>query len=118
MSLLDTKVLPKLEGERVATLKSYREVINDKGGYVETILKLEDRDYTYNIFPTQLEYVTSALRNQFGLDTEVTLGEVLDIAKTTEFKVWFAYNPQYGRMNVALHAPRVFTEVTEEAVEL
>lgn len=116
MSLLDTKVLPKLEGERVATLKSYREVINDKGGYVETILKLEDREYTYNIFPTQLEYVTSALRNQFGLDTEVTLGEVLDIAKTTEFKVWFAYNPQYGRMNVALHAPRVETQ--EDSVEL
>ena len=37
MSLLNTKVLPTLTGMREARIKSFKEISNDKGGYVETI---------------------------------------------------------------------------------
>lgn len=117
MSLLNTKVLPTLTGMREARIKSFKEISNDKGGYVETILILPDREYKYCIFPSQVEYVTSALRNQLGLqDKEVTLADVLEAAKETNIKVWFAYNIDFNRMNVAFHEPRIIEN--EEAVEL
>lgn len=115
MSLLNTKVLPALSGLREATVKSFKEIENDKGGYVETVLALPDREYKYIIFPTQVDYVTSALRTQFEMqDEEVTLEDMLIKAETTTIKVWFAYNQDLGRMNVAFHEPRV----QEVAVEL
>lgn len=117
MSLLNTKVLPTLTGMREARIKSFKEISNDKGGYVETVLTLPDREYKYCIFPSQVEYVTSALRNQLGLqDKEVTLAEVLKAAQKTTIKVWFAYNSDFNRMNVALHEPRIVED--EEAVDL
>lgn len=115
MSLLNTKVLPALSGMREARIKSFKEVENDKGGYVETVLDLPDREYKYIIFPSQVDYVTSALRTQFEMqDEEVTLEEMLTKATTTSIKVWFAYNQDLGRMNVAFHESRT----QEEAVEL
>ena len=75
------------------------------------------KQYKYCIFPSQVEYVTSALRNQLGLqDKEVTLADVLEAAKETNIKVWFAYNIDFNRMNVAFHEPRIIED--EEAVEL
>ena len=115
MSLLKTKVLPAVSGMREAHIKSFKEVENDKGGYVETILVLPDREYKYIIFPTQVDYVTSALRTQFEMqDEEVTLEEMLTKATTTPIKVWFTYNQDLGRMNVAFHE----SKTQEEAVEL
>lgn len=115
MSLLKTTVLPTLTGMHEACIKSFREVTNDKGGYVEVIFKLEDRDYTYCMFPTQVEYVASALRNQLGHQDEVvTLEQLLQEGTTTPIKIWFKYNENIGRMNVAFHEART----QEEAVEL
>lgn len=115
MSLLNTTVLPALSGMHEACIKSFKEVTNDKGGYIEVIFKLEDRDYTYCIFPTQVEYVASALRNQFGLQAEVvTLGQLLNKATKEPVKIWFSWNENIGRMNVAFHEART----QEEAVEL
>lgn len=116
MSLLQQKVLPTLTGKKEATVKDFEEVENTQGGYVKVILQLEDRDYTYCIFPTQVEYVTSCLRNQLGLPTteETTLGEVLQGAKETPINVWFSYNNDLGRMNVAFHEPKSNVEADVE----
>ena len=115
MSLLNTKVLPRLEGEYEVTIKSYKEITNAQGGYIETVLQLPDREYKYCIFPTQVEYVASCLRNQYEVEGETTLGAMLEKATKTPFKVWFSYNQDYNRMNVALHYSEV---VTEEAPDL
>ena len=115
MSLLNTKVLPRLEGEYEVTIKSYKEIENTQGGYIETVLQLPDREYKYCIFPTQVDYVASCLRNQYAVEGETTLGEMLEKATKTPFKVWFSYNEDYGRMNVALHHSEV---ISEEALDL
>lgn len=117
MSLLNTKVLPALSGMREATVKSFEEVANKEGGYVRVILKLSDREYTYIIFPSQVDYVTSCLRNQLELqDKEVTLETVLNKAKKSPIKVYFSYNTDLGKMNVAFHESR--TTSKEEPAEL
>lgn len=117
MTLLGTQVLPALNGKYETKVKSFKEVTNDKGGYIETILELPDREYKYIIFPTQVEYVTSALRSQFDMRNEtVTLGDMLTKAQTTPINVWFNYNQDIGRMNVSLHEPRVL--VQEEEIQL
>lgn len=117
MTLLETQVLPALNGKYETKVKSFKEVTNDKGGYIETILELPDREYKYIIFPTQVEYVTSALRSQFDMRNEVvTLGDMLTKAQTTPINVWFNYNQDIGRMNVALHEPKVL--VQEEEIQI
>lgn len=117
MSLLNTKKLPALAGMREVTIKSFKEIENDKGGYIETVLLLPDREYKYCIFPSQVDYVTSTLANQLGKsDVEITLGEVLKLAQTTPIKVWFTYNTDLGRMNVAFHESK--TVAQEEALDI
>lgn len=117
MSLLQQPILPVLKGKHEATIKSYREVENMQGGYVETVLKLEDRDLKYCIFPSQINYITSALRKQFDMqDQTVTLEDMLVKGETTKFNVWFSYNTDYGRLDVAFYEPLSVTG--EEAVEL
>jgi len=115
MSLLNTKVLPKLEGEYKVTIKSYEEIENDKGGYVKVVLQLPDREYQYNLFPSSVDYVARNLRNQFEIEDEVTLGELLEKGTKTPFSVWFSYNQDYQSMNVAFHDT---TAVNEEAPDL
>ena len=115
MSLLDSKVLPKLNGEYIVRVKSYKEITNDKGGYVQIVLQLPDREFTYNLFPSSIEYVARNLRNQFGIEDETTLGELLETATKTDFKVWISYNQEYNSMNVSFHNNMM---VEEEAPEL
>lgn len=116
MSLLQTKVLPRLDGEYTAKIKAYDEIENEKGGYIKTILQLPDREFGYNIFPSSIDYVARNLRNQLDVaDKEVTLEELLDLAMTKEFKVWISYNAEYNSMNVALHNNLT---VVEEAPDL
>jgi hypothetical protein len=115
MSLLKTKVLPRLNGEYETKIKSFEEIENTQGGYIKVILELPDRDYTYCIFPSQVDYVASCLKAQFDIEEETTLGEVLEEATKQTFKVWFSYNEEYNRMNVNLHQRNV---VTEEAPDL
>lgn len=119
MSLLEKTVLPSLAGKYEATIKSFKEIENDKGGYIETVIQLPDREYKYCIFPSQVDYVASALRNQFGMQDEVTnLGDMLNKAKKTMFNIWFSYNYDIGRMNVAFHDNTYRTPTTEDEVEL
>ena len=111
MSIFANKVLPTLNGKRSALVKSYREVENTNGGYMEVIFKLEDRDTTYNIFPgkdatagKQVNYVTSAVRRQLGKDEEsLSLIDVLELAKTNPINIWFGYNQAFNRMDVTFH---------------
>ena len=119
MSLLEKTVLPSLSGKYEATIKSFKEIENDKGGYVETVIQLADREYKYCIFPSQVDYVASALRNQFGMQEDATaLGIMLNLAKTHPFNIWFSYNYDIGRMNVAFHDNTYRTPIEEDEVEL
>lgn len=115
MSLLQTKALPALEGERVAKVKSYEEVENKEGGYIRLVLALKDRDYTYCVFPSQVEYIASCLQSQLGdKSKEYSLEQLLKLAKRNEFKVWFSYNKDIQKMNVAFHQSSNVVEDIEE----
>ena len=105
MSLLETKVLPKLAGEYKTKFKNFKEVENENGGYIETTLILPDREFKYLIFPSQVSYVASCLRNQFEIQDEVTLADVLTKGTKKEFTVYIDWNNEFGRYNVAFHAP-------------
>ncbi|NCC99825.1 MAG: hypothetical protein EOL95_09045 [Bacteroidia bacterium] len=106
-------------------MKSFREVTNAQGGYLEVIFKLQDRDYTLNIFPgkgetagRQVNYVTGAIRKQLGKEEEsLSLLEVLEIAKTNPINIWFSYSQEYGRMNVNFHEPVVIGETDLDSVD-
>lgn len=125
MSVFNQKVLPALKGKHEAKVKSFREVTNANGGYLEVIFKLEDRDYTLNIFPgkgetagRQVNYVTGAIRRQLGKDEEsLSLLEVLELAKTTPINIWFSYSPEYQRMNVNFHEPISIGETDLDSVD-
>lgn len=112
MSLLETKVLPKLEGAYEVTVKKYAEITNEKGGYIETILSFDDREFKYCIFPSQVDYVASCLRNQLNITEETTLGQLLELAKTNKITVYMSYNRDFNRYNLALHE----SVVNEDAI--
>ena len=120
MSILKHISLEPLSGERKAKVKSYREVTNDQGGYLEIVLNLGDREFKYNLFPgtgategAQINYFSGALRKQLGIEGSVTVEEILEVAKEKEFKVWFSYSNEYNRLNVAFHQA-----ATHEAADL
>lgn len=125
MSVYNQKVLPALSGMRQATVKNYREVTNNNGGYLEVIFKLQDREYLLNVFPgkgetagRQINYITSAIRNQLGKAQEaLSLLEVLELAKKTPINIWFEYSTEYGRMNVNFHAPNTIGEPDLDSVD-
>lgn len=125
MSVFTEKVLPALKGKHEAKVKSFREVENAQGGYLEVIFELEDRDYTLNIFPgrgetagRQVNYVTGAIRRQLGKEEEaLSLVEVLEIAKTTPINIWFSYSQEYQRMNVNFHEPVTIGEADLDSVD-
>lgn len=117
MTLLQTKILPSLSGKVEGTVKSFKE-ITENGGRVEVIFTLPDREYTYNIFPNQVDYVTSTLRSQFEMTDEVvTLEDMLNKAKTTPISIWFSWNKEFGRMNVAFHEVATKEVATEDFAE-
>ena len=120
MSLLNTKVLPALNGRYETNVKSFEEVNNEQGGYVKVVLQLPDREYNYIIFPSQVEYVIGALRTQFEMQNEtVTLADMLNLGMTKTFYTWFRYNQDIGRMNVAFHESKQAQPDNSEApVEL
>ena len=114
MSLLDVKAKPVLAGKYEVAVKDFIEIENEKGGYIKVTFDVpEYGEYIYCIFPSQVNYVTSCLNQQLGVSRDTyTLGEALK--KTKKLNVWFSYNQDYNRMNVALHEP----VVTDEEVEL
>lgn len=103
---LDRKVLPRLaDGHHEVLLDDYKVVNNDRGGYISLVLKFADRNMQWVVFPTQIDYVAGMLQAQFGLqEQETTLGELLELAKTTVFDIWTEVDPQYGR-NYSLSKP-------------
>lgn len=114
MTLLQTKVLPALEGKRTATVKSYKEVANNKGGYIELVLSLPDREYTYVVFPSQVNYLASCLQRQLGDKAkEYSLEDLLKLATKNEFSVWFSYNRDLQKMNVAFHESVTVEDIEE-----
>jgi hypothetical protein len=117
LDLLEEETLPELNGKYTGLVKDWTPITNAKGGYIEVVLQLPDREYTYCIFPSQVSYVRNCLRRQFKqTDSKVNLTTLLNLAKTKEFNVWFNYNFDYNKMNVAFHEPRIVED--EEAVEL
>lgn len=118
LDLLEEEALPDLNGKYTSLVKAWEPVTNNKGGYIEVILQLPDREYKYCIFPSQVSYVRSCLRRQFEqTDSKVNLSTLLNLAKTKEFNVWFTYNFDYNKMNVAFHESGIVEE-DEEAVDL
>ena len=117
MSLLDYKCKPELSGMYECTVKSFKEVENSQGGYISVILDVPNYgDYTYCIFPTQIDYVTSCLNKQLEVPKNTyNIAESLTKFEKAKLKVWFTYNTDVQRMNVALHESKV---VTEEAPEV
>ena len=105
MSLLNTEIKPKLPaGEYPVSLITFKEVQNERGGYVELKLDMPDRIITQNFFPTQLGYLGSTLAEQLGLrDQKRSLNEVLEIARGKQLFAIISYN-EYG-MNLAFHKP-------------
>lgn len=120
LDLLEEETLPDLNGKYTSLIKDWRPVPNTQGGYIEVILQLPDREHKYCIFPKQVSYVRSCLRKQFEqTNNKVSLTALLNLAKTREFNVWFNYNFDYNRMNVAFHESRtveIEDEDEEEAV--
>lgn len=121
MSLLNHKCLPTLSGKYEVKIKSYQEITNAQGGYIEVVLSLPDREFKYCVFPSQVDYVTSCLNRQLGVERDAnSLGEALEIYKKNQksLDVWFSYNENYGRMNVALHESTIVEEehITEDLI--
>lgn len=120
MSLLQHKCLPTLSGMYECTVDKYTEIENEKGGYIEIVLNLPDRQFKYCVFPSQLDYVSSCLNRGLGVDRDTySLGEALELIKKDkiEVPVWFSYNENYGRMNVSLHDTSLQDEaVTEDLI--
>ena len=116
MSLLNYKCKPALSGMYECTVKSFNEVENSQGGYVSITLDVpEYGDYTYCVFPSNIDYVSSCLNQQLGESRDTyDLDEALSKFKDTKLKVWFSYNSEYNRMNVALHESKVSEDEDEE----
>jgi hypothetical protein len=104
MGLLNTTILAKLTaGKYQIKLVSFKEVVNDKGGYVELSLKFPDRIIRHNVFPGKsMDYTGKALRQQLGLEAETDLGTLLNLCQASDqlFTV-VSYN-DYG-LNLAFH---------------
>lgn len=114
MSLLKTVIKPKLPaGEYPVQIVSFREVTNDKGGYIELTLNMPDRIIKQNFFPTQIAYLGSTIGEQLGLrEDQHEVEEILEIAKGKQLFVMVSYN-DYG-LNVAFHKPTAVTAKSDE----
>lgn len=113
MSLLNAKAKPVLAGQYEVAVKDFIEIENEKGGYIKVTFDVpEYGEYNYCIFPSQVDYAASCINTQLGVARDTyTLGEALKKAK--KLNVWFSWNKDYNRMNVALHEPVVVED--EEA---
>lgn len=116
MSLATYKCKPSLKGLYEVTLKSYNDIENDKGGYLETFLDVPNYgEYKYCIFPSQIDYITSCLNAQLGVERDkYNFAEAVSRLET--IKIWFSYNSDLGRMNLSFNEPKVQVEKQEEAV--
>lgn len=117
MSLLNQKGEPTLKGMKEVTVKSFREVSNDKGGYIEVKLNVpgRDKEYGLTIFPSQVNYYISTWARQYGLEPENTdLGELLERATTEPIKAYFSWNVDLGKPDVAFHQKNVESEEAGE----
>lgn len=118
MSLLNYTAPQPLKGEYEGKLTSYKEIENDKGGYVELKFDVTNpegsREYTHCLFSSSIDYFISAVGRQLETD-ERNLGSLLDLLKDKPIKIYFTWNDEYKRLNVAFHEPVV---VETEDIEL
>lgn len=103
MSLLSTTIKKRLTaGKYPMTIKSFKEFENDKGGYLQLVLSLPDREIKQNFFPSNLSYLGKNLRDQLDLENEdMDLQEILEASVNQEIFGIVSYN-EYG-LNIALH---------------
>lgn len=103
--MMNKTVYPSLKaGAYKVKLKSYNIVQNDKGGYLAIHFTLPTgQPIQHNVFPTGIEYLSSNLFRQSGLDTPMSLTDLLNHIGNThqDIEIWVSYN-EYGR-NIALH---------------
>lgn len=115
---LDEKVLKRLsEGQHTAKLLIWTDDSDEKGDRLsltwEILTPGYERTLKQAVFPGQLQYVTSCLRNQMGLqDEDVTMKDILNKGYTHQVTLYITYNT-YG-MNIGLHEP-VVEATAEEA---
>lgn len=109
-SLLKTHIKPRLNpGKYPISLVSYKEMENDKGGYVEVTLSFPDRVMRQNFFPSNIEYLGKTLRTQMGMEEGADLDEILEAAKNSDKPLFAVVSyGEYG-LNIAFHE----TVVTE-----
>lgn len=118
MSLLKTKVQPKLDGKHTATITSYKEVKNSNGGYIEVVFDLDNgRDFKYNIFPKSIQYHTNGIAYQ--IDSELTdFRAVLEAGRKAEFNIWLSYNKQYSNYDISYYEPVYYEPVATNLEEV
>lgn len=110
MSLLNTQIKKRLlPGKYPMKIKHYEEFTNDKGGYLQIVLVLPDREIKQNFFQSNLDYLGKTLRDQLSLENEdMDLEEILKKAKGKEIFGVVSYN-EYG-LNIALHEQPIVEE--------
>ena len=118
MSLLNNTAPQPLKGEYEGRLTSYKEIENDKGGYVELKFDVTNsegsREFTHCLFSSSIDYFISTVGKQLETE-ERNLEKLLELLKDNTIKIYFTWNDEYKRLNVAFHEPVV---VETEDIEL
>lgn len=114
---LDKVVLPRLaDGKHIVTIASYTPVNNDKGGYLDVRLKLQDREVQWNVFPRQHAWFFGNLQTVFNKQTEsITQRELLELATVTPFALFKSVHPDYG-INWSFKDSEVVNDTNAEEV--
>src|SRR5690554_1660155 len=82
-------------GSHDVRISNFKEVENEKGGYLEVTFVKENKQEEKGIFfPTQINSLISNLREAMGIDGSIGLTdyEVLEKGKKTPFKLEIRYN--------------------------
>lgn len=103
MDALNQKVYPALaQGHYKAMITGYNAVNNERGGYLNLYLGMEDgRTITHTVFPKGILYITENLLRQFNYQQPVSLGDILAQRLNQPIDIWVSYN-EFGR-NIAFH---------------
>ncbi len=104
-NLLKSTVRPPLpEGEYPIRITNFEEFENEKGGYVQLTISMPDRIIKQNFFPSNIDYLGAALRDQLGIKEQKELSEVLEATSGQELFGIISYN-EYG-MNLGFRRPK------------
>lgn len=114
MSLLNYTAPQPLKGAYEGRLTSFKEIENEKGGYIELKFNVTNeegsREYTHCLFPSSLDYFISAVGKQLET-SERNLGALLELVKANPIEMFFTWNEEYQRLNVAFHKPTATEDI-------